>query len=164
MRAPERYLALLRIVVGGWFLKGVVTKLGVVMLGGGVPVPGASARWRAVMPTLLTRYATEHPLEWYREFLTNVVIPNGPRVATLTALGEVVVGLGLTLGLLTPVSAAIGATLVILYGLATFHMGPSQQGFHLVLLACMVAFFLARAGRHWGIDGIMRRRFPRWPG
>lgn len=25
MRAPERYLALLRIVVGGWFLKGVAT-------------------------------------------------------------------------------------------------------------------------------------------
>ncbi|MDQ4079444.1 MAG: hypothetical protein M3125_01690, partial [Gemmatimonadota bacterium] len=64
MRAPERYLALLRIVVGGWFLKGVVTKLGVVMLGGVVPVPGASDRWRSVMPTLLTRYSTEHPLEW----------------------------------------------------------------------------------------------------
>jgi hypothetical protein len=54
--------------------------------------------------------------------------------------------------------------LVTLYGLATFHVGPSQQGFHLVLLACMVAFLLARAGRHWGLDGIMRRHIPRWPG
>ena len=164
MRTPERYLALLRIAVGGWFLKGVVTKLGIVMLGGVVPLPGASDRWQSVMPMLLTRYSTEHPLEWYRTFLTDVVIPNGPRFATLTALGEIAVGLGLTLGVLTPIAATIGAMLVALYGLATFHVGPSQQGFHLVLLACMVAFFFARAGRYWGLDGIMRRRFTQWPG
>lgn len=164
MRAPERYLALLRIVVGGWFLKGVVTKVGVVMVGGVVPVPGASDRWLSVMPMLLTRYSTEHPLEWYRTFLADVVIPNGARFATLTALGEVAVGLGLTFGFLTPIAAVIGATLVTLYGLATFHVGPSQQGFHLVLLACMVAFLFARAGRYWGLDGTMRRRIPRWPG
>ncbi len=163
MRSPERYLALLRIVVGGWFLKGVVTKLGIVMLGV-VPAPGASARWQSVMPMLLTRYSTEHPLDWYRTFLTDVVLPNASRFATLTALGEVTVGVGLTLGFLTPIAAIVGALLVTLYGLATFHVGPSQQGFHLVLLACMIAFFLARAGRYWGLDGVMRRRVSRWPG
>jgi thiosulfate dehydrogenase [quinone] large subunit len=116
------------------------------------------------MPMLLTRYSTDHPLEWYRAFLTEVVISNGSRFATLTALGEVAVGLGLTLGFLTPIASLFGALLVILYGLATFHVGPSQQGFHLVLLACMIAFFLARAGRFWGLDAPMRRRFSRWPG
>ena len=45
MRSPDRWLAFLRIVVGLWFLKGVVTKLGIVILGGVIPVPGASARW-----------------------------------------------------------------------------------------------------------------------
>ena len=42
---PDRWLAFLRIAVGLWFLKGVVTKLAWSLAGGVFPVPGASARW-----------------------------------------------------------------------------------------------------------------------
>jgi hypothetical protein len=31
-------------------------------------------------------------------------------------------------------------------------MSPGQQGFHLVLFALMLTFFMARAGRVWGLD------------
>jgi hypothetical protein len=37
-------------------------------------------------------------------------------------------------------------------------MSPGQQGFHLVLFFLMLAFFFARAGRSWGLDGWLARR------
>ena len=54
----------------------------------------------------------------------------------------------------------VGLILVINYGLATQWMSPGQQGFHLVLFFLMVAFFFARAGRTWGLDGWLARRRP----
>jgi uncharacterized membrane protein YphA (DoxX/SURF4 family) len=70
------------------------------------------------------------------------------------------VGLGLTLGLLTGVASLIGLLLVTNYGLATQWMSPGQQGFHLILFALMVAFFMTRAGRVWGLDARIATRKP----
>jgi hypothetical protein len=50
--------------------------------------------------------------------------------------------------------------LVVNYGLATQWMSPGQQGFHLVLLFLMLAFFFSRAGRIWGVDAWLARRKP----
>ena len=163
MKSPERWLAILRIAVGLWFLKGVVTKLSVVLLGGFVPVPAASQRWVETMPRLLTRYAAENPFPWYKEFLETVAMPNNVLFANLTAFGEVTVGIGLTLGLLTVPAALVGLLQVTVYGLATQHMSPGQQGFHIVLAVCMLAFLGARAGRYWGLDGWVRSRSRRSP-
>ena len=160
MRAPERWLAMLRIVVGLWFLKGIVTKLSVAFVGGVLPLPIASDRWIATMPKLLTRYAAENPFPFYKQFLEQTVIPN-PLFAHLTAYGETIVGLGLTFGFLTVLAAATGLFVVTLYGLAVQHMTPGQQGFHLLLFACMLTFLGARAGRRWGLDSWLRRRHPR---
>jgi uncharacterized membrane protein YphA (DoxX/SURF4 family) len=160
MHHPARWLAMLRIVVGLWFLKGIITKLTVVLVGGVLPVPAASQRWVETMPRLLTRYAAENPFDWFKAFVEGTVIPNAPLWANLTALGETAVGLGLTLGLWTVLASAVGLLLAANYGLATQHMSPGQQGFHLVLVACMLAFLLARAGREWGLDGWLRRRHP----
>ncbi|HEU4564684.1 MAG TPA: TQO small subunit DoxD [Gemmatimonadaceae bacterium] len=162
MRAPERALAALRIVVGLWFLKGVVTKLGIVMLGGIIPVPGASARWLAVGPKLIARYAADNPIDFYRNFVLDTVLPHGHLFANLTALGESAVGIGLTLGLLTVLSSGIALWLVINYGLLTGYIGTSQQGFHILLAACLIVFIITRAGRRWGLDGRLRDRAPGW--
>jgi uncharacterized membrane protein YphA (DoxX/SURF4 family) len=160
MRAPEQWLAVLRIVVGLWFLKGIVTKLSVALLGGVLPVPVASERWIGTMPKLIARYAAENPFPLYKQFLEETVIPNAQLFAHLTAYGETVVGLGLTLGLLTVLAALVGLLLSTAYGLATQHMTPGQQGFHIVLVACMTAFLFARAGRRWGLDRWLIRRRP----
>ena len=45
MSHPDRWIAFLRIVVGLYFAKAVYTKLGLVMVGGVLPLPGASERW-----------------------------------------------------------------------------------------------------------------------
>ncbi|HJU67883.1 MAG TPA: hypothetical protein VJ650_06500 [Gemmatimonadaceae bacterium] len=162
VRNPHRWLAFLRIVVGLWFLKGVVTKLGIVMLGGVVPVPGANARWTETMPRLLARYAENNEFAFYKQFIEGTVITNPELFASLTALGETAVGIGLTFGVGTVIAALTGLLLSTLYGLLTQHMSPGQQGFHFLLVGSMLAFLFARAGRTWGLDAILRRRWRWW--
>jgi uncharacterized membrane protein YphA (DoxX/SURF4 family) len=159
-RGADEAVAALRIVVGLWFVKSLVTKLTIIPVAGFLPLPGASERWVSVMPRILTRYAEGNPLEGYKNFLLDTVIPNAHVFAHLTALGEAAVGVGLTLGLFTILASSIGLTLVTMYGLATFWQGQSQQGFHILLFTCMIVFIAVRAGRRWGLDGWIRRRHP----
>jgi uncharacterized membrane protein YphA (DoxX/SURF4 family) len=152
MSHPDRWLAFLRIVVGLYFAKAVYTKLGLVMVGGVLPLPGGSERWIHTMPTIVTKQASENPILFYKHFLDNTVLTHPELFAHLTALGEAITGIGLTLGLLTGVASLVGLVLVANYGLATQWMSPGQQGFHIVLFALMLAFFFSRAGRTWGLD------------
>lgn len=158
MSHPAKWLAVLRIIVGLYFVKSLVTKMSVVMLGGILPVPMVSGRWLEVMPKIVTRQASENPILFYKQFLETTVLPNSNMFAQMTAWGETAVGIGLTLGLLTGVASIVGLILVVNYGLATQWMSPGQQGFHLVLFFLMVAFFFARAGRTWGVDAWLARR------
>jgi uncharacterized membrane protein YphA (DoxX/SURF4 family) len=162
MSHPAEWLAVLRIVVGLYFVKSLVTKMSFVMLGGTLPVPVVSERWLSVMPKIVTRQASENPLVFYKQFLEGTVLPNSNLFAQLTAWGETVAGIGLTLGLLTGLASLVGLILVANYGLATQWMSPGQQGFHLVLFFLTLAFFFARAGRTWGVDGWLARRKPGW--
>jgi uncharacterized membrane protein YphA (DoxX/SURF4 family) len=160
VRAPDRWLAVLRMVVGAWFAKGAVTKLGVTLAFGFVPVPGASARWAGVMPKLLAKYAAENPFPGYRVYLLDTVIPNAALYADLTALGEAFVGISLLAGLVTPIGAAAGLGLTLIYGLAVQHMSSGQLGFHVMLGAMMLAFSFSRSGRVWGADAWLRVKWP----
>lgn len=159
MQHPDRWLAVLRVVVGLWFLKSLFTKLTITMAWGVLPVPAASDRWIETMPKLIARYAAGNPFPAYKAFLLESVATN-PTFAHLTALGEVAVGLSLTFGLLTILGASFGALQVLFYGFAVQHTSPGQQGFHVMLLAMMVSFLFARAGRTWGIDGWLLNRNP----
>jgi uncharacterized membrane protein YphA (DoxX/SURF4 family) len=161
MDHPAEWLAVLRIVVGLYFVKSLVTKMSFVLLGGILPVPAVSERWLTVMPKIVAKQASENPLLFYKQFLEGTVLPHSGTFAQLTAWGETVTGLGLTLGLLTGLASLVGLLLVINYGLATQWMSPGQQGFHLVLSFLMLAFFFARAGRTWGLDAWLARRKPR---
>jgi thiosulfate dehydrogenase [quinone] large subunit len=160
MTHPAEWLAVLRIVVGLYFVKALVTKMSLVLLAGFIPIPVVSERWFNVMPKIVARQASDNPLAFYKQFLEGTVLPSSNLFAQLTAWGETVVGLGLTLGLLTGLASLVGLILVLNYGLATQWMSPGQQGFHLVLFFLMLAFFFARAGRIWGVDGWFARRKP----
>src|SRR3954470_21217055 len=160
MSHPAEWLAVLRIVVGLYFVKSLVTKMSFVMLGGILPLPAVSERWLTVMPKIVAKQASENPLAFYKQFLEGTVLSHSSIFAQLTAWGETVTGIGLTLGLLTGVASLVGLTLVINYGLATQWMSPGQQGFHIVLFFLMLAFIFARAGRTWGLDAWLARRRP----
>jgi uncharacterized membrane protein YphA (DoxX/SURF4 family) len=160
MSHPDKWLAFLRIVVGLYFVKSLVTKMSIVLVGGFLPVPAVSERWINVMPKIVAKQASENPIVSYKQFLENTVLTHPELFAQLTAWGETAVGLGITLGLLTGVSSLVGLVLVTNYGLATQWMSPGQQGFHLVLFALMLTFLLARAGRVWGLDALIAARKP----
>ena len=113
MRHADQWLAVLRIATGAWFIKAILTKWA--LLGGILPVPIASVRWIETLPRILEGYAEVNPLGWCRDILQNTVIPNAELFAHLTAVGEGLVGIGLTLGLLTGSSAVGGLFLLLFY-------------------------------------------------
>jgi uncharacterized membrane protein YphA (DoxX/SURF4 family) len=162
MEHPAQWLAVLRIAVGLYFVKSLLTKMSFTLVGGFLPFPVVSERWITVMPNIVTRQASENPLLFYKHFLEGTVLTHPALFAQMTAWGETVVGIGLTLGLLTGMASLVGMFLVINYGLATQWMSPGQQGFHLILLVLMVAFFFARAGRTWGLDERFASRPKSW--
>jgi thiosulfate dehydrogenase [quinone] large subunit len=156
--APQLWIALLRVVVGFWFLKAVWTKLVVNWLFGVIPYPVVSSRFLGFQPRRVAEFAAGNPVEWYKHFLEDTVLPHAALFATLQAYGEAAVGLGLVLGLLTGLSAFIGLLLAINFGLATQWMSFGQQGFHLLLVTSMIIFLGSRAGRRWGLDGWLLAR------
>ena len=109
MTHPAQWLAVIRIVVGLYFAKAVATKMTVVLLGGVLPVPAVQERWVSVMPTIVAKQAAGNPLLFYKHFLEETVLTHSDLFAHLTAWGEVIAGVGLTLGLLTGVASLVGA-------------------------------------------------------
>ncbi len=59
----------------------------------------------------LKKTAGEHPdvFGWYAQFLKDVVLPNAPLFSHLVAYGELLIGLGLIVGLFTGIAAFFGA-------------------------------------------------------
>jgi uncharacterized membrane protein YphA (DoxX/SURF4 family) len=160
MSTPSRWLALLRVVVGLYFAKAIWKKMTIVLIAGFLPAPVVQDRWIESMPTIVEKQASDNPITFYKNFLDTTVLPNSAVFARLTAVGEVLTGVGLTLGLFCGGASLLGLFLVVNYGLATQWMAPGQFGFHLVLGTCMLVFFLARAGRAWGLDSWLAWRFP----
>jgi thiosulfate dehydrogenase [quinone] large subunit len=158
---PERAVAVLRIVVGAWFVKAVWTKLTLGFAAGVVPYPTVSPRFLAFQPKRVAEFAAGNPVVPYKEFLEQTVLPHAATFATLQTYGEVAVGIGLVLGLFTGLSALVGLFLALNFGLATQWMSFGQQGFHLLLITSMILFLVTRAGRVWGLDGGLLARAPR---
>jgi thiosulfate dehydrogenase [quinone] large subunit len=159
MIAPQFWIAVLRVVVGAWFLKAVWTKLAVEFLWGVAPYLAVSPRFLSFHPKRVGEFAAGNPIGWYKDFLDGIVLPHSRTFATLQAYGEAAVGLGLVLGFFTGLAALVGLVLSLNYGLASQWMSFGQQGFHVLLMTAMVILLASRAGRAWGIDGwVLARR------
>ena len=157
MHHPDRWLAVLRIATGAWFLKAVLTKW--VMFGGVIPVPMATQRWIETMPRILEGFAESNPLAWCRSLLEEIVLRNADLFGHLTAVGEGLVGIGLTFGLLTRTSSVGALFLLVSYELAAIGLPFSQHGLRLLMIVAVIAFFFTRAGNVWGLDAWIAKRF-----
>ena len=157
MKVPQIWLAVLRIVVGGWFLKAVWTKLTLQFAWGVVPYLAVSPRFIGFQPKRVAEFANGNPVDWYKQFLESTVLPHAQLFANLQAYGEVAVGIALLLGFCIGLTALVGLFLALNYGLATQWMSFGQQGFHVLLVTSMIIFLGARAGRVWGLDGLILR-------
>lgn len=98
----------------------------------------------------------------YLPFLERVVLPNAHIFAALVTMGELFVGLTLTLGLMTRLGAAVGMFLAFnyacLYGNSLMPIGGNWLYF-----CYLVPVLMGAAGRSFGVDYWLHKRWPHLP-
>jgi thiosulfate dehydrogenase [quinone] large subunit len=142
-------VAILRIFFGYYFFQDGLGKLT-----GGFTGPGVLEKW-------LTTKATG-AFSWYKPFLTSVVIPYHQLFAELITWGMILAGLALLLGAVTRPAALGGILMTLNFYLAKGGGSPattSDQAF----MAGLLVVFLTRAGRSFGLDRWLARRYPDSP-
>ena len=143
-------MALLRIGFGLYFLATAIDKLNKGWLADPGPmsqfVGGAVQRGQAEA--------------FYRPFLEGVVLPNALVFSQLVALGELLVGISLILGLFTVLGSLGSAFMVLNYMLMKGLLNNAGSNDRLFLLAAVV-FIVTSAGLVWGLDGQLRALFAR---
>jgi len=97
----------------------------------------------------LAKTAGAHPdvAGWYASFLQNAVLPNAQTWSHAIAFGELLVGVGLIVGLLTGIAAFFGLFMNLNFLLAgTVSTNP-------ILFVLSIGIILAwRVAGHWGLD------------
>lgn len=94
-----------------------------------------------------------HVPTWYAWFLENIVIPNAVPFSYMVAVGEVLVGLGLIVGLLTGIAAFFGAMMNMSFLLAgTVSTNP---------VMFVIAMFIIMAWKVAGWYGLDRWALPK---
>ena len=104
-----------------------------------------------------------HPIEPYRAFVENVILPNFGAFGFAVGATETIVGVLLILGLLTPVAALIAALMALHLQFATLWNDKwiYEYSVEWVPLLCIAVF---RAGRWHGLDARFAATRARWPG
>jgi len=133
------WIALLRVMMGLVFLTTWLSNLSKGLYGDGF------------LP-FIQGWADGTDFRWYAAFLNQVVIPNIEILRVVQVVTEgLLMGLFLTLGLLTPLSAATAWFFVVNLFLASF--GTGEWPWTYVMMGVMLAIIaLTRAGRSLGLD------------
>lgn len=105
----------------------------------------------------------QHPVEPYRAFVEQVVLPNFGFFGFSIGLVETVVGILLILGLFTPIAALVAAGMVLHLQFATLWNDKwiYEYSVEWVPLLCLAVF---RAGRWHGLDARIALTRHRWLG
>jgi uncharacterized membrane protein YphA (DoxX/SURF4 family) len=111
----------------------------------------------------LNGVATRRASAAYLHFIQHVVIPNAKLFSYLIMIGEAVAAISLLTGTMTRLGAAIAMFLFLNYMLAKGRMfwAPDSQDGAVFFIALVV--LLGRAGRLWGIDSYLAKRWPNSP-
>jgi uncharacterized membrane protein YphA (DoxX/SURF4 family) len=105
--------------------------------------------------------ARRRALPWYTDFIQQVVVPHASLFSYLVMTGELFAAISLLAGACTRLGALVAMFLFINFMLAKGRMfwSPDSQDGAVFFIALVV--FLARAGRVWGVDALLARRWPR---
>ena len=148
-----RWIAVLRIVLGGLFLYAGIPKL--VKLFADSAYMAENLKWM-------------HDKAWppgYAHFLT-IITHNDTLVVlfgVLVAVGETAVGIGLILGLFTRLSAFFGAVMNANYLFAVYKASPGFLSSNNFWFTVLHIFFIGTAaGRAWGLDALVVPKLPKW--
>lgn len=123
---------------------------------------------RATFPDQwLKEFISQGAVGFYAGFLQKVVLPHHIFFGYAVGVLESFIGISLVLGLWVRAASVLGVLHMINLTLATWwepgHNVPAWRYFgaeldHLPLLFLFLIFFTAKAGRTWGLDGVLRRR------
>lgn len=99
----------------------------------------------------------------YLHFVQQIVIPHASLFSYFIMTGEAFAAISLLTGTLTRVGAAVAGFLFLNYMLAEGRIfwSPDSEDAALIII-CLVIFF-GRAGRVFGIDGYLTKRWPKCP-
>jgi len=100
-------------------------------------------------------------LPWYTAFIQQVVVPHAALFSYFVMTGELVAAISLLTGTMTRAGALIAMLLFLNYMLAKGRMfwSPDSEDAAVFFIALTVC--LARAGRVWGVDAVLAKRWPR---
>ena len=117
----------------------------------------------------LLQAAPRNPIPLHRDFIVGFVVPHVDFFAFLIAYGEMAIGLSLVTGCLVRVSASFAAfenlnlyLAIAIPGIAT-RAGAAQVPWNRTLIIMHLVFVAVSAGRSFGVDGLLKRKFPRNP-
>lgn len=98
---------------------------------------------------------------WYQHFLRAVVLPHASAFSILIMIGELVAGICLLTGTMTRLGGVIAAILFLNYMFAKgrWFLSPDSEDAAVFFSALVVA--LGAAGRAFGVDLFLARRWPR---
>jgi len=99
----------------------------------------------------------------YQSFAHAVILPNLTTIATLVLIGETLVSIGMILGIATRFASVVAILLLLNYmfakGMALWIPGSNDAAD--IILAIVVG--VGAAGRAWGLDAFLARRYPNVP-
>lgn len=137
--------------------------LGVILL---ITVAGKVFRgepFSVEMLTYLQKYSMRVASGPYKQFLQSVVIPHVVLFSHLIVIAEIVAGVSLLLGLATRLGATIAMFLFLNYMFSKGRLFWSPDSEDAAVLFSAFVCALGAAGRVWGIDAYLARRWPRVP-
>ena len=102
------------------------------------------------------------PTSWFQPFLEHVVLPNSEIFAALVTAGEAFVAVSLLLGVATRLGAAVAMLLTMNYSLLYGQSFLVPSGNTLYFWVSFL-FLVMAAGRAFGVDYWLHRRWPRVP-
>jgi len=147
------YLAFVRILVGVQFLM-----VGWPKLAGGRFLRGNGQG----LAEELLRGAPKDYLGWHRAFITGFVVPHAHFFSYLVAFGEVAIAISLITGCLVRISSLFGAFHnANIYFSVAIAAGSATMNYDRLLVLLHIVFVCASAGRVFGLDGLLKKRFPR---
>lgn len=99
----------------------------------------------------------------YQHFITGVVVPHAALFSYLVMIGELTAGIGLLTGTATRLAALIAMLLFLNYMLSKGRIFWSPDSEDAAVFMSALVVFLGRAGRSFGVDRWLARRWPGGP-
>jgi uncharacterized membrane protein YphA (DoxX/SURF4 family) len=142
-----KWMATLRVLVGLMFL----STWGVNIFKGFYTPDGLLFFFTEIYPQ------SENPLAFYAAFIDYVILPIRNVFAPFQLVSEGVLGLALLSGAFTPFFSLAGIFFLMNTFLAS--LGHDWPWSYLLPIGILAATYFTRAGRAWGVDALLLKRF-----